>query len=147
MLTAPLLLALALAPADAPAPPDGPLPPDAAVYDAGELQGEWEVVSLVYDGQDVTKAVKGDRWRFAGTTAVRIDAIHGKAGQSDVQVNPAAVPPTIDRKEELDDEVHRGVYRRTGDQLVWALIYRGRQPSSFEPAPGVLLWTLRRVKK
>jgi hypothetical protein len=36
MFTASLLLAAALAPADAPTPP-----PDAAVSDAGELQGEW----------------------------------------------------------------------------------------------------------
>jgi len=42
MLPAPLLLAAVLAPADAPTPP-----PHATVSDAGELQGEWEVVGFL----------------------------------------------------------------------------------------------------
>jgi hypothetical protein len=60
MLTASLLLALTLAPADA------PTPPDAAVSDAGELQGEWEIVRVSFNGNDETPLFKGDRWVFAG---------------------------------------------------------------------------------
>jgi len=56
MLTAPLLLAAALAPADAPT-----TPPDAAVSDAGDLQGEWEVVEVNSDRRDLTFSCKGQR--------------------------------------------------------------------------------------
>jgi hypothetical protein len=75
MLTAPLLLAAILAPADAPTPP-----PDAAVSDAGELQGEWEVVSLWIGYFDVSGQFRGDRWQFSGTVAVRFVASSAELG-------------------------------------------------------------------
>jgi hypothetical protein len=139
MLTAPLLLTLALAPADSRTPP-----PDAAVSDAGELQGEWEVVSARGWQVNLTHNFKGDLWVFSGPSAVCTTPLglllrRGPDGRIAVEANPAAEPPTI----------NDGVYRRTGDVLLWAQsteVY-GRRPTSLDPAPGVVVWTLRRVRK
>jgi uncharacterized protein (TIGR03067 family) len=143
-----LMLAVTLAPADASAPPDGPPPPSAVmVSDAGELQGEWEIVSCVVGKSDESELFKGDRWRFAGTSAVRIDATQGQEYRADLRVNPAADTPAIDLTTSRG-EVCFGIYRRTGDELIWVMDRgSGRRLSSFEPAPSVEVWTLRRVKK
>jgi hypothetical protein len=92
---------------------------------------------------------KGDIWRFTGASAVRIDAQQGQEYRADVRINPAADTPALDLTTSRG-EVHRGIYRRAGDELLWAdggLRGNERRPSSFEPAPGVTVWTLRRVKK
>jgi uncharacterized protein (TIGR03067 family) len=142
MPTASLLLAAALAPADAPTPP-----PDAAVSDAGELQGEWEVVGCDMEGGDETPRFKAYRWAFTGTSAALITARGGPLWTTTVRVDPAAAMPVIDR-ERPDHSVSLGVYRRTGDELLWAAeLIEERRPSSFDPAPGVIVWTLRRVRK
>jgi uncharacterized protein (TIGR03067 family) len=142
MLTASLLLAAALAPADAPTPP-----PDAAVSDASDLRGEWEVVGCVVGERDESELFKGDSWRFTGPSAVRIDATQGSEYQADVRINPAADTPAIDLTTSRG-EVRRGIYRRAGDELIWVMDRgSGRRPSSFDPAPGVEVWTLRCVKK
>jgi len=142
MLAAPLLLAAALAPADAPTPP-----PDAAVSDAGELQGEWEVVSLVRSGRDQTADVRGFRWEFAGVSHV-ITCGNATTPPVTVRVNAACDPRRVD----TENEPHKttcGIFRRVGDTLQWAddVSGGGGRPSSFESAPGVAVWTLRRVKK
>jgi len=55
--------------------------------------------------------------------------------------------PTIDLTTSRG-EVRRGIYRRAGDELIWATNQSsGPQPSSFDPAPGIVVWTLRRVRK
>jgi hypothetical protein len=142
MFAAPLLLAAALAPADAPTPP-----PDAAVSDAGELQGEWEVVSAVIDRVDETRLFAGDRWRFTATSAARLDAVQGREYRSGVRVSAAADTPAIDITTSRGEAL-RGICRRAGDELIWVMDRgSGRRPSSFDPAPGVEVWTLRRVKK
>jgi uncharacterized protein (TIGR03067 family) len=142
MLAAPLLLALALVPADAPTPP-----PDAAVSDAGDLRGEWEVVGCIINGGDETSQFKGDSWRLTATSAVRLDATQGQEYRADVRVGPAADPPAIDLTNSRG-QVRRGIYRRAGDELIWAMNQSsGPRPSSFDPALGVVVWTLRRVKK
>jgi uncharacterized protein (TIGR03067 family) len=140
--TASLLLAAALAPADGPTPP-----PDAAVSDAGELRGEWEVVGCVVGESDESELFKGHSGRFAGTSALRIDATQGTEYRADVRVHPAADTPAIDLTTSRG-EVRRGIYRRAGDELIWVMARGGGpRPSSFDPAPGVVVWTLRRVKK
>ena len=144
MLSAPLLLTLALAPADAPASP-----PDAAVSDAGELQGEWEVVSAFTQGGDSTAGFKGDHFRFAGASVVYSPLPGGPRKPSGIHVTLTADPPAIDR-EAVDGPgtSQLGIYRRAGDELVWAFDVSGNgRPSTFEPASGVILWTLRRVGK
>jgi uncharacterized protein (TIGR03067 family) len=117
------------------------------VSDAGELQGEWEIARCVVDGNDETSQFKGDTWWFSGTSAVRIDATQGQEYRADVRVNPAADTPAIDLTTSRG-EVLRGIYRRAGDALIWVTDNgSGRRPSSFDLAPGVVVWTLRRVKK
>jgi uncharacterized protein (TIGR03067 family) len=142
MLTASLLLAAALAPADAPPPP-----PDAAVSDAGQLQGEWEVVRCVVDGDDLSSRTKSDRWRFAGSSCVYLAAGFGPEPPIGVQVCPAAHLPAIDLTGS-DGRSWRGICRPAGDELALAYDSKGGpRPPSFDPAPGVSLFTLRRVKK
>jgi hypothetical protein len=48
-----------------------------------------------------------------------------------------------------DGRPNRGVYRRTGDELLCAVDATGDgpRPSSVGPAPDVRFWTLRRVRK
>jgi hypothetical protein len=41
----------------------------------------------------------------------------------------------------------RGIYWRVGNELLWAFSVGDDRPSSYEPAPGVKLYRLRRVKK
>ena len=137
----PLLLALAFGSDTAAAPPD------AAVRDAGELQGEWEVVSVFYGDADSTNLFNGDRWVFAGTSAIFIETNRGPGSRTGVRADPTAGTPTIDR-ERPDGSISRGIYRRIGDVLVWAQGPEGgRRPASFAPGNAVYLWTLRRVKK
>jgi uncharacterized protein (TIGR03067 family) len=152
MLTAPLLLALTLAPADAPTPPDGPPPPAAVrVEDAGELQGEWEIVAVIRDGDDLTLLFEGRPFVF----------YYGRAGtgreawtEFPLAVDPAADPPAIDLKPwglRRVRGVERGIYRRSGATLVVAYQEKinGSRPTVFEShaGSGVSLSTLRRVKK
>jgi uncharacterized protein (TIGR03067 family) len=138
-----LLLALVLAPADAPKPP-----PDAAVSDAGELQGEWEVVAMVANREDFSSVMKRGRMVFTGPGVLHRDTAGRLVGQADsVWVDPAADPPHADMV--FSDGGRRpGIYLRSGDNLLWAWgeFHRSR-PSSFDPAPGVTVWTLRRVMK
>jgi uncharacterized protein (TIGR03067 family) len=137
-----LLLAATPAPDGAPAPP-----PDAAVSDAGELQGEWEVVRVFFGGVDETPLFKDDRWRFTATSAVRLDAVQGQDYPADVRVNPAADTPAIDLTNSRE-AVHRGIYRRSGDVLLLALDFKGvGHPSAFDSDPGVVVFTLRRARK
>jgi len=137
-----LLLAATLASADAPTPP-----PDTAVSDAGELQGQWEVVSVFYGNADSTNLFNGDRWVFAGTSAIFIETKRGPGSRTGVRADPTAGTPTIDR-ERPDGSINRGIYRRIGDVLVWAQGPEGgRRPASFAPGNAVYLWTLGRVKK
>jgi hypothetical protein len=127
MLAAPLLLALTLAPADASTPPDGPPRQDAVrVEDAGELQGEWEIVSFIQNGDDRTTNFKGDRWVIAGTSLRLANSAGRVYHTTDVRRDNYSSPTEVG---------YRAVYRRAGDYLLWEL------------EPGVALWTLRRVKK
>jgi uncharacterized protein (TIGR03067 family) len=143
-----LLLALTAAPADASASADGP--PAAAevrVEDAGELQGEWEVVGCVINRHNHTAACTGDRLVFAGTTAWIVYAGDPDRQRNSLRINAASEPAEIDWSAECSLPRH-GIYRRTGDKLILADEGSGgRRPLSFEPAPGVAVWTLRRVKK
>ena len=142
MLTAPLLLAAALAPADAPTPP-----PDAAVSDAGELQGEWEVVGCVIDGKDQSASFRGDRWAFAGPSAYLCASPARQRPLEAIRADAAADPPRADLST-VDGADRRTIYRRFGDVLTWVWAGRGAsRPTSFEPAPSVIVWTLRRVEK
>ena len=133
----PLLLALACA-----SDPAAALP-DAAVSEAGELQGEWEVVGCVINGGDETSLYKGGRWTFAGPTARRTGS-----NPYGVRADPSAPPPTLDLTTR-SGKVRGGIYRLSGDEMHWVdgHMPQGGRPSSFEPAPGVIVWTLRRVKK
>ena len=123
-------------------------PPDAAVSDAGELQGEWEVVSWIIMGRDKAAVYKGGRLVFVGTSAWVVETTTGRIfSPSTLCVDVAACPATIDDACE-SGHGRLGIYRRVGDVLLWADANPGEpRPSSFEPADGVLLWTLRRVRK
>ena len=72
----------------------------------------------------------------------------GLAEQCTVRVDPYRSPSQVDEVRE-NGRIDRGVYRRVGDEVLWAESTRpsGPRPSSFDPAPGVMVWTLRRVKK
>jgi uncharacterized protein (TIGR03067 family) len=136
-----LLLAVTLAPADAPTPP-----PDAAVSDAGELQGEWEVVEVNSDRRELTFSCKGQRWVFAGMS-YQIFVATGRAfALRTIRVDVAHDPSAFDEMC-LDMPPLLCIYRRSGDDLVLVQGSPARRPSSFDPAPGVVVWTLRRVKK
>jgi uncharacterized protein (TIGR03067 family) len=89
----------------------------------------------------------GDRWLFTEMSDVRVHANRDPPSAGVLQVNPSANPQTIDRAKR-DGSRRHGVYRVVGDELVWAWDEGGvGRPSSFDPAEGVIVWTLRRVKK
>jgi len=142
-----LLLTLALAPADGCAAPDGPPPPAAVrVEDLSELQGEWEVVSVVRGGVAVLPP-KGERWSVTGHRFKRANA----TGQQ-FQDPALSVDIYSDSQGIVEAECRSGfggpfVYRRAGDVLLWAMHASGGGPLTFEPGPGVTIRTLRRVKK
>ena len=141
MFTAALLLTLALAPADAPTPP-----PEAAVSDAGELQGEWEVVSMFTQHGDMTRAFKGGRWIFAGMTLRLVSPKGSGLGPYALHIKPYD-PSEVEYVDERC-KCFADYYRRAGDVLLCATCTNGKgKPPSFDPAPGVEVWTLRRVKK
>jgi uncharacterized protein (TIGR03067 family) len=147
MLTAPLLLALTLAPADASAPPDGPPPPAVVrVDDAGELKGTWEVVACFFAGKDESTTFKGGRLVFTGTSLRFVDPSGKDFGPYLFRVDAARDPSEVDEVTERGPP-EKCIYRRTGNELLWAEDISGEgRPSSIKPAPGVFVWTLRRVK-
>jgi uncharacterized protein (TIGR03067 family) len=133
-----LVLAMTLASADPVAPPDGMTPPEKAEL-VKEIEGEWEVVSVCVDGSDETRNNTG-RWRINGRcladTQYRLDRL---ASPSQIGLIGG------------HGESHCGIYICSGDRLVLAYTLRSdeRRPTQFtsEPGSGVVLWTLRRVKK
>jgi uncharacterized protein (TIGR03067 family) len=128
---------------------DGPPPPSAVtVDDLGDWQGEWEVVSWIVMGRDKAAVYKGGRLVFVGPSARVIETTTGRIFSSTtLRVDAAACPATIDERCESGRR-RLGIYRRVGDELLWADANPGEpRPSSFEPADGVLLWMLRHVKK
>jgi uncharacterized protein (TIGR03067 family) len=138
--TLPLLLALACASDPTPAP-------DAAVNDAGDLHGEWLVVGCNDGGTDRSPRFKGWRIEFAGASAYMLDDAGGGGLLGSVRADPTAHPRRIDVTAP-EGVLHRTAYLRAGDALFWAWgRVDGPPPSSFDPAPGVNLWTLRRVRK
>jgi uncharacterized protein (TIGR03067 family) len=143
-----LLLAVTTAPADASNPPDGPPPPAAVEQDdLGDIQGVWEVVSCVV-GQHEDTDFRGFRWVFAGSSA-RLLTRSGRPaiGPVPIQYNPTADPPSVRWQSDSGPPQH-GIYRRFGDVLFLAENHASRaRPSSVEPAEGVAVWTLRRVRK
>jgi uncharacterized protein (TIGR03067 family) len=143
-----LLLLAALAPADASAPVEGPPAPSAVmVEDAGEVQGTWEIVSVFLGTDDHSSGYRGDRFVFVGTTFQAIKAGGNAFISVTFRVDAARYPPAIDIMAE-EGQARLAIYRRTDDKLLWAWAVKGGpRPSSFDPAPGVMVWTLRRVKK
>jgi uncharacterized protein (TIGR03067 family) len=143
-----LLLLASLLPADASASVDGPPSASLAmVEDATELQGTWEVVGCFGGTLDWTESFKGNRWVFSGVSARLVGRSEGLVKPRTFRVNAASCPAAIDSVDE-DGDPSPGIYRRTGDELRWADggMVSGL-PSSFEPADGVIVWTLRRVRK
>jgi hypothetical protein len=140
--TLPLLLSLTVAPADAPTPL-----PDAAVSDAAELRGEWEIVGCNDGGIDRSVRFKGWRMLFVGESVYLRDAGEGAELLGMVRADPSADPPRIDVTAP-EGVLHRTAYRRGGDAVFWAWgRVGGPLPSSFEPAENVTVWTLRRLKR
>ena len=143
-----LLLVASLLPADASAPVDGPPPPSSVtVEDATALQGTWEVVGCFGGTLDWTESFKGNRWVFSGGSCRLVGRSEALVKPRTFRVNAAARPAMIDS---VDSEgfPSPGIYRRTGDEILWADggMVSGL-PSSFEQANGVILWTLHRVSK
>jgi uncharacterized protein (TIGR03067 family) len=159
MPAAALVLVMTLAPADASPPPDElPSVTPATVEDAGELQGTWEVVSRNIDGIDNSPGVKGDRWVFAGP-GFWLDANGIKQSVGTLVRADLAPRPSQFELVASDGSSRKGIYRRVGDELLVAWVSPPRwtpvgillslesRPSSFEPTPGVTVWTFTRVKK
>jgi uncharacterized protein (TIGR03067 family) len=148
MQAAALVLVMTLAPADASAPPDGPPPASSVrVEDATELQGTWEVVGCFGGTLDWTESFKGNRWVFAGLSARLVGPAEGLDKPRTFRVNAANCPAIIDSVD-IEGFPCPGIYRRTGNELLWADGgMASGLPSSFDQATGVILWTLRRVKK
>ena len=116
------------------------------MFDARELQGEWEVVSCNCGSVNRDdKQFKSMRWMFAGTSRRVVTSRGVVYGPDTIRVDASRDPSEVDAMNKRQWEVI-STYRRTGDVFVWAEWERGRKPSSFEPAPGAYLWTLRRVK-
>jgi uncharacterized protein (TIGR03067 family) len=141
MLTASLLLALTLAPADAPSPP-----PDAAVSDAGELQGEWEIESVFISKKDETRLYQGDRWVFVGSSHWIIEATGQATRPTTVRVDAGRGPSEVEVAYQ-GGKNDRGIYHRIGDELLWAEGGAAGRPSAFELAEGVIVWRFRRLRK
>jgi hypothetical protein len=103
-MNAAILLAAALATADAPA-----VEVDMSVEDVTELQGAWEVDAITVDGHDVTRDFRGDSWTFAG------DVVRGTPG------GPWRIAAGATRLDRVtgSGQVLPGNYRIEGDELVW----------------------------
>jgi hypothetical protein len=84
---------------------------------------------------------------FVGASAYLCDAAGGAELLGNVRADSAADPRRIDVAVP-EGVLRRTAYRRDGYELTWAWgRAAGPLPSSFDPAPGVTVWTLRRVKK
>jgi hypothetical protein len=100
--------------------------------------------------EDASHMYKGFRWVVAGSSHRIVDAAGVPALPMSVYVAADRSPPEVDEVDEVnrDYPTYRAVYRRNGDVLRWAEskgVERPR-PTSFDPARGVTVWTLRRVK-
>jgi hypothetical protein len=86
---------------------------------------------------------------FAGASARFVNSRGLVCRLLALRVDPALGTSDADDLHTGDARPQLGVYRRTGDELLWAVdaADEGRRPTSFEPTAGAWLWTLRRVKK
>ena len=103
----------------------------AAVSDAGQLRGEWEVIGCIINGGDETSLYMGDRWAFAGPAAQR-----NGSNPYEVRADPSARPMTLDLTTR-SGKVRGGTYRLSGAEMRWVVghLLQGGRPPSFEPAP------------
>jgi hypothetical protein len=117
-----LLFAAALATSDAPAPAL-----DATVDDVTQLQGTWEVVAAMVNGEDCSPAFKGARQNFAG------DVVQLPGDCSRIALGTA-------RLDELskNGRIAPGSYTIEGNSLVWNVSDGGGH---------IFRFTFRRVPK
>jgi hypothetical protein len=104
-------------------------------------------VSVVRSGRDQTADVKGFRWNFAGEAHV-ITCGNAATAPMLVRVNAGCYPRQVDTEDKQHQTTH-GIFLLIRDHLLWAddVSGGGGLPSSFESAPGIAVWTLRRIKK
>jgi uncharacterized protein (TIGR03067 family) len=149
-----LILAAALAPADALGPADGVTPPEKAELVYG-IEGEWEIVSVLEDGKDITQRFQGGLLVITHDKVKVTLANKNNIVELTYRLGRLKPIPEIDMVHPGDmvnpGHVSRGIYDCNGDHLVWADGgWDKPRPKvlSSEPGSGVQqLWTLRRVKK
>jgi uncharacterized protein (TIGR03067 family) len=133
-----VLLATALAPADAVGPPDGVAAAEnGAVDDLSDLQGAWAVVAFREDGKEVPANVYAKtRWVFRGwRVEYRSNGRVNAAGVLDAR--PRADPPAFDAAVGGQPHKDRAIYRLQGDLLEVAFTRDGSpRPTGFASGPG-----------
>jgi uncharacterized protein (TIGR03067 family) len=133
-----VLLATALATADASAPPDGAAAPEKEeLDDLSDLQGAWAVLSLEVNGQEVSKNVYArTQWIIRGFR-VRYTSGGRVTLTGDLEARPRADPPTFDSTVAGQEHKDLAIYRRRGEYLEVAFTLDGSpRPTEFASAPG-----------
>jgi hypothetical protein len=118
------------------------------VSDAGELQGEWEIVALSIDNKDWSRGFRGGRWVVVDFSHRFVDSAGVPWQPMTNRVDASRSPCEVDELHQ-DGRIERGIFCRTGDELQWTegILLGSLRPASCDPAPGVAVWTLRRVTK
>lgn len=134
----------------------GPLAAQKERTDANRFQGEWEVVKLEQEGNDLADFVKNKTPTFAfeGTAyEFKMEGLKAEAGE--FKLDPKAKVPAVDYKitaGEHKGKTQLGIYRLDGDTLTICLAEEGaeKRPAAFktvDDGPEYVMFTLKRKKK
>ncbi|WP_439625970.1 TIGR03067 domain-containing protein [Gemmata sp.] len=124
--------------------------------DAERLQGEWEVITLEQEGNDLADFVKKKTPAFAfeGTAyTFKLEGLRAEAGE--FKLDPKAKVPAVDCKitaGEHKGKTQLGIYRLDGDALTICFAEEGaeKRPTAFktvDDGPEYVMFTLKRKKK
>ena len=127
-----------------------PPPKDATQRDLDQMQGDWAVVSMTYEGEDlpaddaqaIFRTIKGHEF----TTFLYDKPL--EKGTFTIDARPT--PKTIDEQPGGGGKLKHGIYELAGDRLKICLhAAGGARPKEFKSAPGsgTVLIVLEKQKK
>jgi uncharacterized protein (TIGR03067 family) len=111
-----------------------------------QLQGEWKAIS-VYKGLALPTTDAESRATVTITETQLVMKFDGKTETSDITVDAATRPPSIDCSPHGASRVYKGIWKIEGDTLTICVGLKEQRPTDFAPGEDRSVMVLQRVKK